>query len=107
MRKHAHLSDCKMYRYMLARQWGGEGLLYAFFGINPSTADAEVDDQTVKKWIGFAERNGGKGFIVGNVFAYRATDVNKLALCPYPVGIENPISLERIIPWSGSGNSSP
>lgn len=56
-----------------------EGLTFAYFGINPSTADATIDDATVRKWIGFTKVNGGKRFIVGNVSAVRATDVKELA----------------------------
>jgi len=82
----ALLSHCEKYRYTLSRSWKDEGLTFAYFGINPSTADANIDDATVKKWIGFTERNGGKGFIVGNAFAYRATDVKELANCQDPTG---------------------
>lgn len=34
---------------------------------------------TVRKWRGFVDRWGGSRFIVGNVFAYRSTDVRQLA----------------------------
>ena len=54
--------------------------------MNPSTADASVDDATVRKWRGFVQRWGGSRFIVGNVFAYRATDVNELATAVDPFG---------------------
>lgn len=60
--------------------------MYAFFGVNPSTADATIDDATVRKWKGFAKRWGGSRFIVGNVFAYRATDVRTLASVDDPFG---------------------
>lgn len=75
----AVISPCGMYRYRLDREVGMEGPVYAFFGINPSTADASVDDATVRKWIGFTKTWGGSRFIVGNVSPYRATDVRKLA----------------------------
>lgn len=75
----AVLSPCGLYRYRLERQVGMTGPVYAFFGINPSTADANVDDATVRKWIGFTKVWGGSRFIVGNVSPYRATDVKALA----------------------------
>ncbi len=56
--------------------------MIAYFGINPSTADAELDDPTVRKWRGFTTRYGGSKFIVGNVFAYRSTDVKVLGCVP-------------------------
>lgn len=75
----AIISPGGTYRYQLdrfVRATGGP--TYAFFGINPSTADAEIDDATVRKWAGFVSRWGGRRFIVGNVFSYRATDVKEL-----------------------------
>lgn len=80
----AVLSPCGLYRYRLERTVGMEGPVYAFFGVNPSTADATINDQTVKKWIGFTKLWGGSRFIVGNVFAYRSKDVKALA------GVEDP-----------------
>ncbi len=82
----AVLSPCGLYRYRLERDVADPdptgplaGKVVAFFGINPSTADAELDDATVRKWTGFCRRWGVGHFIVGNVFAYRATDVKELA----------------------------
>lgn len=78
----AVISPCGMYRYRLDRSLRPEndgGKVIAYFGINPSTADAQIDDATVRKWKGFTLRNGGERFIVGNVFSYRATDVKELA----------------------------
>lgn len=75
----AIISPCGQYRYRLERTVAMEGPVYAFFGINPSTADASLDDATVRKWIGFVKRWGGSRFIVGNVFAFRSTDVKALA----------------------------
>ncbi|MCF1487527.1 DUF1643 domain-containing protein [Pseudomonas sp. AA27] len=78
----AVISSCGLYRYRLEREVQAEGKVFAFFGINPSTADATLDDATVRKWRGFTQRNGGRRFIVGNVFCYRATD-------PRDVGFSN------------------
>lgn len=78
----AVLSDCGLYRFRLEREVQVDGKVFAFFGINPSTADATLDDATVRKWRGFTLRNGGRRFIVGNVFCYRATD-------PREVGFSN------------------
>ena len=86
MTKSAIISHCGMYRYRLDRAVSDSGPVYAFFGVNPSTADARVDDATVRKWRGFVQRWGGSRFIVGNVFAYRATDVNELATAVDPFG---------------------
>ena len=85
----AIFSECGRYRYRLERDcslpFDGSKTI-AFFGINPSTADATIDDATVRKWKGFTIRNGGHRFVVGNVFAYRATDVRELRLQEDPFG---------------------
>jgi len=47
-------------------------------GINPSTADDKVPDQTIKKVMGFAEGNGFDCFIMLNLYPQRATDTNLL-----------------------------
>ncbi len=74
-----------------------KALCSVIFGVNGSTATATEDDHTVRKWIGFTKVNGGRRFIVGNAFAFRATDVRELATAVDPVGPENEIHLERII----------
>jgi hypothetical protein len=94
----AVLSKCNKYRYKLYREVDIlKGFTIAYFGINPSTADATVDDATVRKWRGFTERNHGNRFIVGNVFAYRATDVSELSKISDPIGVDNPKYLAEII----------
>ena len=69
----AVISPCGLYRYRLDRVVGMDGPVFAFFGINPSTADATENDQTVRKWIGFTKTWGGSRFIVGNVWPLRIT----------------------------------
>lgn len=93
----AIISPCGLYRYRLEREVQEEGKVFAFFGINPSTADASVDDATVRKWRGFAQRNGCRKFIVGNVFSYRATDVRELGSVLDAQGPEHHAHLAAII----------
>lgn len=75
----AVLSPCGTYRYRLERQLSATGPVCAFFGINPSTADADTDDATVRKWTGFCTRWGVSRFVVGNVWPLRSKDVRHLA----------------------------
>ena len=97
----AILSQCRRYRFLLSRVVNEEkGLIYAYFGINPSTADESIDDATVCRWKGFTLRNSGSKFYVGNVFAYRATDVNELKSVDDPVGANNMKYLRGIIECS-------
>ncbi len=94
----AVLSSCGLYRYRLEREMVPVlalakpgpllGKTVLFVGVNPSTADATLNDATVRKWMGFCHRWGVPRFLVGNVFAYRATDVRMLASVEDPYGPE-------------------
>lgn len=92
----ATISECGQYRYRLERDVQMDGMTFAYFGVNPSTADAMIDDATVRKWIGFTKVYGGRRFIVGNVFAFRSTDVKALMRADDPFGSENRAHLTQI-----------
>lgn len=78
MIKRAALSSCGVYRYNLLRRWSNRGLVN-FIMLNPSTADVELDDPTIRRCIGFARDWGYGGIIVTNLFAYRSTDPRTMA----------------------------
>ncbi|EMA56253.1 DUF1643 domain-containing protein [Halococcus thailandensis] len=77
------------YRYRLWRTWDEEKPTVAFIMLNPSTADATTDDQTIRRCIGYAEDWGYGRLIVGNLFALRSTDPRQLDDHPAPVGPDN------------------
>lgn len=84
----AIISACGNYRYSLTREWiGGEGLA-VFIMLNPSTADASQDDQTIRRCINFAKSWGMAQLEVVNLYAWRATDPSELAV-PDPIGPDN------------------
>ena len=85
----AIISDDGQYRYHLWRVWDEEKPILIFVMMNPSTADASEDDPTIRKCIGFAERDGYGGISVKNVFALRATDPRELLVHPDPIGPDN------------------
>lgn len=70
VRKTASISDCGTYRFRLTRNWG-PGYMLPFVMLNPSTADAEVDDPTIRRCMSFARREDAGGITVVNLFAYR------------------------------------
>jgi hypothetical protein len=87
-RKHATISDCGTYRYRLWRKWG-EGSPLLFVMLNPSTADAQVDDATIRRCLRFADAHDFGELEVVNLYAYRATDPADLKRAGYPVGPDN------------------
>ena len=87
LHKSAELSTCGQYRWWLRRQWaGGNGQIVCFIMLNPSTADADLDDPTIRRCIGFAQDWGFSMLSVRNLFAYRATDPKTLLSVQDPVG---------------------
>jgi hypothetical protein len=95
----AEISACGLYRYRLTRTWNGALRPAAFIMLNPSVADAERDDPTIRRCVRFAEAWGCGGIVVVNLFAYRATDPKQLFKVFYnpatvpgngdPIGPEN------------------
>lgn len=77
------------YRYTLEREWGTAFGTVMFVMMNPSVADVNVDDATVAKCRRYAEAWGFDRLMVGNTFAYRATDQKRLLEVKDPVGPEN------------------
>lgn len=88
MEKGAVLSDCGQYRYLLTRRWD-DGPSLGFVMLNPSTADAYLDDPTIRKCMGFASRYGFSAIEVVNLFAYRATKPKEMLAARDPIGPEN------------------
>jgi hypothetical protein len=70
----AIFSPCGTYRYRLWRVWDHDRHPMAVVMLNPSTADAMVDDPTIRRCMAFARRDGAGGIVVVNLFAFRATD---------------------------------
>jgi len=85
----AVLSPCGQYRYSLTRMFftGRDQVLFVM--LNPSTADAETNDPTIRRCIGFARRWGFQELAVANLFAWRATEPRELRQVIDPVGPEN------------------
>ncbi len=57
-----------------------------FIMLNPSRADAELNDPTIRRCIGFAQAWGYGALEVVNLFAYRATRPQELRQAADPVG---------------------
>ena len=77
------------YRYVLSRVWDEELPFVMFIGLNPSTADNENDDPTIRKLITYCKSWGYGGFYITNLFAYVSSDPKVLKSIPNPVGVMN------------------
>ena len=87
--KNATFSSCRKYRYSLSRVWDKKKKYVLFIGLNPSTANEEADDPTIRRCVNYAKDWGYGGFMMVNLFAYRTTLPSNLKKVKYPVGSEN------------------
>ncbi|ESY72333.1 hypothetical protein X740_33330 [Mesorhizobium sp. LNHC221B00] len=125
--KGAQLSRCGTYRYRLWREWRlhpepaqwsmwtddrgkpvldgagaqlGDPKACVFIMLNPSTADANDDDPTIRRCVGFARAWGYDRMEVLNLFAYRATDPRALLSLNHnddPVGEGNQGAFDHVM----------
>lgn len=86
----ASFSADRVYRYALWRWWSASrNNPLVVIGFNPSTADENVDDPTIRRCIGYAKRWGHDGLVMLNLFAFRSTDPLGLRSTDDPVGPGN------------------
>lgn len=121
----ADISADGRHRYLLWREWRtpNSGAHWRWFGardgngarlgepksclfimLNPSTADADLDDPTIRRCVGFAKRENYDRAEVVNLFAYRATDPRALLALNHdddPVGERNHDVIERAAERAG------
>ncbi|TCU34130.1 hypothetical protein EV129_113114 [Rhizobium azibense] len=72
MRRSAIISICKMYRYELRRIWDDRLPLLVVCMLNPSLADDQVEDPTLRELIHFAKMWGYGGLLIVNFYAFRS-----------------------------------
>ncbi|MBY6204900.1 DUF1643 domain-containing protein [Halomonas denitrificans] len=89
MNSGARFSRCRRFRYLLWREWAPERPSVMMIGLNPSTADAQRDDPTIRRCIGFARDWGFGAVKMLNLFAFRATYPRDLKAAADPVGPRN------------------
>jgi hypothetical protein len=95
IKRSAVLSADGRYRYRLSRE-RHNGPICVFIMLNPSTADAEVDDPTIRRCMGFAWSWGFGRMYVGNLFAGRTPKPSELKEFNDPVGPDNHGHLQRL-----------
>lgn len=82
-------SKDRQYRYVLHREWDGKKPYVMFIGLNPSIADENENDQTLKRCIGFAKSWGYGGLCMTNLFAFVSTDRDVMKEADEPIGLDN------------------
>jgi len=96
MKTAAKLSSCRTYRYTLWRIWDESKPYAMFIGLNPSTADENNDDPTIRRCISFANDWGYGGLCMTNLFAYRATAPSVMFKADDPIGGKNDVWIARL-----------
>jgi hypothetical protein len=85
-------SPDRRHRYTLIHRpeplLGGDRLLM-WICLNPSTADETQLDPTLTRILGYSLREGYDGFLMTNLFAWRATDPKDMKAARDPVGPDN------------------
>ncbi len=74
----AVFAEDRTHRLYLWRRWNTNLPWIMFIGLNPSTADERLNDPTVRRCIGFAEKWGYGGIFMCNVFTLVSSDPKKL-----------------------------
>ena len=86
----AQFSPCRTWRYSLWRIWDDSEANYvAWIGLNPSKADEQQDDPTIRRVLDFSRRWGYGGVYMLNLFAFRATHPEVMMGAADPIGPEN------------------
>lgn len=89
----AEISVCRRYRYTLRRAWTSaratSDRAVCWVMLNPSTADAAVDDPTIRRCVRFTDHWGYRSLIVVNLFAYRTKSPRRMMAELEPVGAGN------------------
>jgi len=111
MQKGAVVDKTELYRYSLWREWNIDAPKLVFIMLNPSKADAYIDDPTLRRYIGFAKSWGFGSLTVINLFAYRSAKPSELRQVNDPVGTQNDRYLKKaiksadkiVVAWGNNG----
>jgi hypothetical protein len=99
--KTAVISACGNFRYLLTRQSGTGADVATFVMLNPSTADAELDDPTIRRCVAFSRLWGCGKLQVVNLFAFRATNPRDMMNAEDPIGPENAAYVKQAVEGVG------
>ncbi|MFM7267088.1 MAG: DUF1643 domain-containing protein [Cyanobium sp.] len=107
----AAFSACGRYRWWLGRCWDGALPRLLFVGLNPSRADGQRDDPTLRRLLAYAQAWGYGSLEVLNLFALVSASPQLLLRAGDPVGAANDTWLRGCLErcprgtlWIGWGN---
>jgi hypothetical protein len=83
----AKFSIDKKHRYELSRHWDLSKSDILFIMLNPSIANEDIDDPTIKRLISFTREFRHGGFFVANLFTY---------ITPYSKTLDTSIGLTKL-----------
>lgn len=114
IRRRALLSDKGTYRYWLARSWDPKLPGVAWVMLNPSKADAEIDDPTMLKVMTFSRNMAFGSCTVVNLAAYRSASPREMMRAQDPFGLENEVAIAAVlaparavvVAWGANGEAS-
>jgi hypothetical protein len=92
----AVFSPCGDFRPLLWRCWNQTLPTLGFCCLNPSKAGAEREDQSSRKFRGFAERLGFGSYITCNLYDYIATDPKFLKKVGYRTSEANDAAIRLV-----------
>lgn len=86
-----YFSHDRRYRYTLEHVWDGFAAprLIQWIGLNPSTADEDKLDPTLRRIRAFSMAWGYTGFVMTNLFAFRSKEPRYMLEAADPFGPEN------------------
>ena len=91
----ADFSPCGKYRYKLWRIWDPDKPRAMCIGLNPSTANHEKNDATIRYLIQMLTVLGYGGFYMTNLFAIISSKPEVLLTCADPLG-DNDLKLDEV-----------
>jgi hypothetical protein len=94
-------SGAPYWRYLLCRVWNPTRPLMGWLCCNPSDADHQDNDPSVRKMIGFARRRDAGGILLGNALAFATPYPSVLAKAADPLGPRN----VELIQWLAANRS--
>lgn len=101
----------RKFRYCLVRNFEKGNLDIGFIMLNPSTADHNENDPTIRRCIDIAKKLNAKKLYVLNLFAFRSTKPEGLKSTNDPTGPNNDYYLKQsiekmdkiVVAWGGKG----